>query len=134
MSEQQRWVFTDEFKREAVGMIASSGRTLRQVAGDLGLGLSTLTRWKRQLKDVEIAVTPNPDMTKELARLRKENEVLKQERDFLKKAAVGSIGQRNMIYFMRHPEAHNGKNRSTRFITATEKGTLATLEGWAVAE
>ena len=29
MSEQQRRVFTDEFKREAVGMIASSGRTLR---------------------------------------------------------------------------------------------------------
>ena len=95
MSGQQRRVFTDEFKREAVGMIASSGRTLRHVAGDLGLGLSTLTRWRRQLKDVEIAVTPNPDMTKELARLRKENEVLKQERDFLKKAAVGSIGQRN---------------------------------------
>ena len=58
------------------------------MAGDLGLGLSTLTRWKRQLKDVEIAVAPNSDMTKELARLRKENEVLKQERDFLKKAAV----------------------------------------------
>lgn len=36
MSEQQRRVVTDEFKREAVGMIASSGRTLRQVAGDLG--------------------------------------------------------------------------------------------------
>ena len=36
----------------------------------------------------EIAITPNPDVTKELARLRKENEVLKQERDFLKKAAV----------------------------------------------
>ena len=88
MSEQQRRVFTDEFKREAVGLTSSSGRTLRQVAGDLGLGLSTLTRWKRQLKDVEVAIAPNPDMTKELARLRKENEVLKQERDFLKKAAV----------------------------------------------
>ena len=88
MSEQKRREFTAEFKREAVGMIAISGRTLRQVAGDLGLGLSTLTRWKRQLKDVEIAVTPNPDMTKELARLRKENEVLRQERDLLKKATA----------------------------------------------
>ena len=67
MSEQQRRVFTDEFKREAVGSIFSCGRTLRQVASDLGLGLSTLTRWKRQLKDVEIIKTPNPDVTKELA-------------------------------------------------------------------
>ena len=84
MSEQRRQVFTEEFKREAVGLIASSGRTLRQVASDLGLGLSTLTRWKRQLKDVEIINTPYPDVTKELARLRQENEVLRQERDFLK--------------------------------------------------
>ena len=88
MSEQQRRVLTDEFKREAVGLISSSGRTLRQVAGDLGLGLSTLTRWKRQLKDVEIAITPNPDVTKELARLGKENEILRQERDLLKKATA----------------------------------------------
>ena len=44
MSEQQRREFTEEFKREAVGLIASRGRKLRQVAGNLGLGLSTLTR------------------------------------------------------------------------------------------
>lgn len=88
MSERQRRVFTDEFKREAVGLIASSGRTIRQVADDLGLGLSTLTRWKQQLRVVETAAVPNPDLTKELARLRKENELLKQERDLLKKAAA----------------------------------------------
>ena len=90
MSEQQRRVFTEEFKREAVRLISSSGRTLRQVADDLGLGLSTLTRWKHRLKDVAIAITPNPKVTKELARLRKENEVLKQARDFLKKLRSSS--------------------------------------------
>ena len=57
MSEQERRVFTEEFKREAIGLIAISGRTLRQVASDLGLGLSTLSRWKRQLKDVR---SPSP--------------------------------------------------------------------------
>jgi transposase len=88
MSERQRRVFTDEFKREAVSLIASSGRSIRQVADDLGLGLSTLTRWKREQRSVEVAATPNPDLTKELARLRKENELLKQERDLLKKAAA----------------------------------------------
>ena len=88
MIERQRRVFTDEFKREAVGLITSSGRSIRQVADDLGLGLSTLTRWKREQRNVEVAATPNPDLTKELARLRKENELLKQERDLLKKAAA----------------------------------------------
>jgi hypothetical protein len=37
---------------------------------------------------------------------------------FSTKSAVGSTGQRNMIYFMRHTEAHNGKDRTTRFIAA----------------
>lgn len=88
MNKRQRRVFTDEFQREAVGLIASSGRTISQVADDLGLGLSTLTRWKREQRDAEPVLQPNPDMAKELARLRKENEILKQERDLLKKAAA----------------------------------------------
>ena len=79
MCERQRRMFTDEFKREAVGLISSSGRSIRQVADD---------RWKREQRNVEAATTPNPDMTKDLARLRKENELLKQERDLLKKAAA----------------------------------------------
>ena len=42
-------------------------------------------------------------------------------RFFTKNNTVSSIGQRNMIYFMKNPEAHNGKNRSTRFIAAAEE-------------
>ena len=88
MTIKQRREFTPEFKREAVGLLASSGRTIRQIAGDLDLGLSTLNRWKRELRDADPVTTPNPDMAKELARLRKENEILRQERDLLKKATA----------------------------------------------
>ena len=49
-----------------------------------------------------------------------------------KYAVVGSTSQRNVIYFMRHLLAHNG--RSAKFIAAAEKGTLATLDGRAIAE
>ena len=38
----ERRKFSREFKREAVRLIASSGRTIKQVAEDLGLGLSTM--------------------------------------------------------------------------------------------
>jgi transposase len=86
MTIKQRQEFTTEFKREAVGLLASSGRTIREIAGDLGL--STLNRWKREQRDAEPMATPNPDLTKELARLRKENEILRQERDRLKKATA----------------------------------------------
>ncbi len=88
MAIKQRREFTPEFNREAVGLFATSGRTIRQIAGDLDLGFSTLNRWKLELRDAEPVTTPNPDMARELAGLRKENGVLRQERDLLKKATA----------------------------------------------
>ena len=52
----------------------TSGRMIAQVAEDLGLGLSTLTRWKRRYREADFL-----SGAKELARLRKENEFLRQE-------------------------------------------------------
>jgi transposase-like protein len=37
--------FTKEFEDEAVRLALISGRTQREIAGDLGVGLSTLVRW-----------------------------------------------------------------------------------------
>ena len=47
MSGRERRLFADAFKREAVRLTETSGRTVAQVADDLGVGRSTLTRWKR---------------------------------------------------------------------------------------
>ena len=88
MGEQHRRKLTDEFKREAVRLIATSGRTVRQVAADLGIGKSTLTRWKAQFDEAELLSGPHEDVSRELARLRRENEILRQERDLLKKATA----------------------------------------------
>jgi transposase len=43
MRQQQR--FTKEFAQEAVRLVETSGRTQREIAGDLEIGLSTLVRW-----------------------------------------------------------------------------------------
>jgi transposase len=43
MTQQRR--FTKEFEEEAVRLAQPSGRTQREIAGDLGIGLSTLVRW-----------------------------------------------------------------------------------------
>jgi len=80
--------FTDDFRREAVRLTQTSGRTIKQVADDLGIGLSTLTRWKRKYHESDLLSGPHDDVEKELARLRKENELLRQERDLLKKATA----------------------------------------------
>jgi transposase len=88
----KRVPFTKDFEREAVRLAETSGRTRREIADDLGIGLSTLTRWLSRNRD---AIMDEPgrregdeDMAAELKRLRRENEVLRQERDILKKATA----------------------------------------------
>ena len=85
MGKRERRVFTEEFKREAVRLVHTSGLTIAKVSEDLDIGLSTLTRWKRIYREVDLLSGPHDDVEKELARLRKENEILRQERDLLKK-------------------------------------------------
>ncbi len=83
--------FTTEFKREAVRLALSSGRPRTEIAEDLGVGLSSLTRWVGQYREEEMPPELKDDLQAELKRLRKENAVLRQERqerDILKKAAA----------------------------------------------
>ncbi|MBB6253170.1 transposase [Nitrospirillum iridis] len=79
---------TAAFKQEALRILSTSGRTVAEVAGDLGIGKSTLQRWKTQATESELLSGPHPDVEKELARLRQENKILRQERDLLKNAAA----------------------------------------------
>jgi transposase len=71
-----------------VRLALTSGRTRREIAEDLGIGLSTLTRWLVQEREVVEPSEAPLDLHAELKRLRRENAVLKQERDILNKAAA----------------------------------------------
>jgi transposase-like protein len=44
MTKQERRVFSEELKLEAVRLLETSGGTIAQIAGGLGVGLSTLIR------------------------------------------------------------------------------------------
>src|SRR4051794_630356 len=88
MTQQRR--FTKEFEEEAVRLVQTSGRTQREIAGDLGIGLSTLVRWIGRSRD-RGAVDPaaaESDVTAELKRLRRGNENLPQGRGDPKKATA----------------------------------------------
>lgn len=80
--------YTEEFKREAVRLVEVSGRTIPEIAADLGVGRSTLNRWIREFRDQDLLACPHEDTGKELARLRKEIKLLREERELLKKAAA----------------------------------------------
>jgi transposase len=83
--------FTQEFAQEAVRLVETSGRTQREIAIDLGIGLSTLRRWIDKRREHEMETPPperQEDFAAELKRLRRENEILRQEREILKRAAT----------------------------------------------
>lgn len=92
MGEKRRQ-YTREFKIEAVRLLDESGRPKAQVARELGVHESLLTRWKTQLKEhpAPEAFPGNGKLSiaeAEVRRLRRENEQLRQERDFLRKTAA----------------------------------------------
>jgi transposase len=87
MADKQRR-FTDDFKREAIRLVDSRGRGIERTARDLGISKSSLTRWMSERREIDLLSGPHDDMQKELARLRRENELLRAERDLLKKAAA----------------------------------------------
>ncbi len=87
----RKQTFTPEFRAEAVRWAQTSGRSRREVAPDLGVGLSTLRTWIDGRREREMDHPPadrQEDMAAELKRLRRENEVLRQEREILKRATA----------------------------------------------
>ncbi len=78
---------TNEFQHEAVRLALSSDLSRKQTAIDLGVGFSTLNRWIQIHRHRDDVSTPSDaSLEQELAGLRKENRLLKEERDVLKKA------------------------------------------------
>lgn len=79
---------TPEFRAEAVRIALTSGLPRRQVAADLGVGYSTLNKWIEKDRANPEKPACQSDLELEIAELRKENRLLKEERDLLKKATV----------------------------------------------
>ncbi len=82
--------FTPEYKAEAVQFVISSGQPVAEVARNLGIVEGTLGNWVAKARE-NGEVTERPlelSERAELQRLRKENQQVKMERDFLKKAAA----------------------------------------------
>jgi transposase len=98
---QERRRFTDEFKTEAVALLASSGRPLVQIASELGLSPSMLRNWRNRGIGGHAGSAPHPiaasaapsvpDPAAEISRLRRENDRLRMERDILKNSSRGFV-------------------------------------------
>ena len=91
MVRRKRRGFSEEQKAAAVEHVRKSGKTVYQAARDLDLTETALRRWIEQSR-VDAGGGQKGELTseerEELRRLRRENQRLQMERDFLKKAAA----------------------------------------------
>ena len=89
MTARLRRSFTPEFKAHTVELVRTSGKSVGEVCRDLDLTETAVRRW---LAQADVDAGRRDGLTtaerEELARLRRENRVLRDERDILKKAAA----------------------------------------------
>lgn len=92
MEQQERRArreFSEEFKARTVELIESSGKSIAEVCRELDLTETAVRRWVKQSRiDQGEAPGLTSDERAELTRLRRENKVLREEREILKKAAA----------------------------------------------
>jgi transposase-like protein len=94
MSSTKRRQFTPEFKASAVALVLEKGQSIPQVARDLDLVDSVFRRWINQARagqERPVAAVGPVSLTAEqaeLQQLRRENQILRMERDILKKATA----------------------------------------------
>jgi transposase len=89
MTARLRRSFTPEFKAQTVELVRTSGKSVGEVCRDLDLTETAVRRWVAQA-DVDAGRRDGLTTAEreELSRLRRENRVLRDERDILKKAAA----------------------------------------------
>ena len=82
--------FTDEYKAHAVELVINDGRTIADVARNIGVHEMTLGKWVKKARD-EGSNTDRPlneTEREELERLREDNKHLRMEAEFAKKVAT----------------------------------------------
>jgi transposase len=89
---KQRKTYSAEFKIDALRLLETSGKSASEIERELGIGDGCLRQWKKKLGANGSQAFPGhgrvaPEQ-EELQRLKRELEIVRQERDILKKAVA----------------------------------------------
>lgn len=105
MEKAKRRSFTEDYKRQTVELVHSSGRSIGSIAAEIGLAETVLRKWVNRFgtsaqpsaaprRPTPQAALPTADQASEIAKLKRENERLRMERDILKKSIAIFAGTR----------------------------------------
>ena len=85
----EKKTYTEEFKREALRLLESSGKPVATLERELGLSHGLLRRWRKRFRvsasKESLALSDVEQLKAELRRVKRELEIVQQERDILKK-------------------------------------------------
>ena len=131
--------FTPEFKREAVQLVESGSRSASELARELGVRRNQLYKWQREFQARGTGAFPGSGTRKErmteITRLKRELARVTEERDILKKAAVGSGDQRNTIWGTVELEGdRHGTYGASGLVYGPESGPVAAMATGAIVE
>lgn len=82
--------YPPEFRREAIQLVRTTGKSRNAIARDLGISSETLRQWLKQA-DIDAGIRHDgltTEETEEVRRLRREIKLLREEREILLKAAA----------------------------------------------
>ena len=85
---RKRRNYTEDFKRDAVALVTEQGYKTSEAARSLGIGDNLIRRWKREFEEEASGARLGADELEELKWLRKENRLLRMEKEILKKASA----------------------------------------------
>ena len=85
---RQRRKFTEDFKREAVALVTEQGYSVAEAARSLDFGVNLIRRWRQQNVQGTSEAEVIENERDELERLRKENRMLRMEKDIIKKPSA----------------------------------------------
>jgi transposase len=92
MMMKTRKTYSREFKLEALRLVETTGKSMAQIERDLGIGEGCLRQWKRKLAADGGNAFPGhgklPPEQERIRQLERELEIVRQERDILKKAVA----------------------------------------------
>ncbi|GAB5493980.1 MAG: transposase [Phototrophicaceae bacterium] len=86
---QAKKQYTDDFKKEAIHLLETSGKTVTQIERDLGISHGLLRKWQKRFqvnpKTSKLELSEVENLKAELRQMKRELEIARMERDILNK-------------------------------------------------